>query len=194
MRTLIKHAKHGFKHKPYHVVTLGVVFVASLMAVGVVTHTITSFAAGSPPINTSRPFLSGVAAVGQVLTTDDGSWTGFPTYTYQWRTCDSGGSNCSDISGATDSSYTLQSSDAGNTVRAVVTATNADGSDTSTSDASNIIQAQLGDLNNDGIVNLFDLGIFLGHWESGTSPAEDFVPTGFIDQADLDFLLGIYQH
>jgi hypothetical protein len=193
MRTLIKHTKHGFKHKPYHVAFLGVLFVASLMVLGIVTHTISSFAAGSPPINTSRPAISGTAAVGQVLTTDEGIWTGLPTYDYQWRSCDSAGNNCSDISGANGSSYTLQASDAGNTVRAVVTATNVDGSDFSTSDASGVIQAQLGDLNNDGIINLFDLGIFLGHWQSGSSPIEDFVANGIIDQADLNVLLGLYQ-
>ncbi len=193
MRSLIKHTKHGFKHKPFHMASLGVLFFAGLLMLVVVSRTISSFAAGSPPINTSRPSLSGTAAVGQVMTTDDGIWTGLPTYTYQWRSCDSGGGNCSDISGATGATYTLQVSDAGGTVRAVVTATNVDGSDTSTSDPSNVVQAQLGDLNNDAIINLFDLGVFLGHWQSGSSPAEDFNSDGIVDQDDLSIILGLYQ-
>lgn len=193
MRSLIKHTKHGFKHKPYHVASLGVLFVASLIVLGVISNTLTSFADPAPPINTSRPSISGTAAVGQVMTTDDGIWTGLPTYTYQWRSCDSGGGNCSNISGATNATYTLQVGEAGSTVRAVVTATNIDGSDTSTSDPSNVVQAQLGDLNSDGIINLFDLGVFLGHWQSGSSPAEDLNSDGIVNQTDLSIILGLYQ-
>lgn len=37
-----------------------------------------------PPVNTSRPTITGVAAAGQALTCNPGTWTGSPTYTYSW--------------------------------------------------------------------------------------------------------------
>ena len=62
------------------------------------------------------------------MTASNGSWTGSPTsFSYVWRDCDASGGNCVDIAGATGSSYVLQSADVGHTVRAVVTATNANG-------------------------------------------------------------------
>lgn len=193
MRTLIKHAKHGFRHKPYHMTFLGVMFFASLLFFAVVGRAAYSFAAGSPPSNTARPAISGTAAVGQIMTTDEGLWTGSPSYAYQWQSCDDAGNNCSNIPGATNSSYTLQGSDSWKTVRSVITATNVDGSDTASSNPSEIVQAQLGDFNNDGVINTFDLGIFLGHWLSASSPIQDLNSSGSVDQADLDILLGLYQ-
>jgi len=76
------------------------------------------------PANTVAPVVSGTATVGQTLSTTTGSWTGTPTptYTYQWQRS---GSN---IGGATGSTYTLVSADAGATIRCVVTATNSAGS------------------------------------------------------------------
>lgn len=88
------------------------------------------------PANTSAPTISGTATQGQTLTASRGSWSGSPTsYAYQWRDCDTAGNNCSDISGATGSSYTLTANDVGNTIRVVVTATNAGGSTPATSAA-----------------------------------------------------------
>jgi hypothetical protein len=93
--------------------------------------TVTEF----PPANTVLPTISGTAAVGQTLSTDDGTWTNSPTgYTYQWQLCNPGGQQCSDIPGATASSYVVQSGDSGQTLRVVVTATNASGSTPATSD------------------------------------------------------------
>jgi len=76
---------------------------------------------GSPPANTVAPAVTGTATFGQTLSTTNGTWTGVPTptFTYQWQRA---GSN---ISGATSSTYTLVSADVGNTIRCVVTATNA---------------------------------------------------------------------
>jgi alpha-tubulin suppressor-like RCC1 family protein len=91
----------------------------------------------SAPVNTAAPAISGTAAQGQALSTTNGSWgtTNPPTsYAYQWRRCDGSGANCTDISGATASSYTLVYADAGGTVQVVVTAANAYGSTPATSD------------------------------------------------------------
>jgi hypothetical protein len=92
------------------------------------------------PTNSTLPSVTGTAIEGQTLTTDNGSWTGSPTsYAYQWRRCDSAGANCSDISGATGSSYTLVTADVGSKLRAVVTATNAGGSTAATSNATAVV-------------------------------------------------------
>src|SRR5581483_11436202 len=83
----------------------------------------------SAPANTAPPTITGQTPVGQTLTATTGTWTGnpTPTYSYQWKRCDTTGSNCTPISGATQPSYTLTSADAGSTVTVTVTATNTAG-------------------------------------------------------------------
>jgi hypothetical protein len=92
--------------------------------------TITVTVAATVPANTVLPVISGTAAVGQTLTTTNGTWTGTPTPTYarQWKR---GGVN---ISGATGTSYLLVSADAGAVITVTVTATNTAGSASATSD------------------------------------------------------------
>ena len=86
------------------------------------------------PTNTAVPAISGTTTQGQAAKPSNGSWSGSPTsYAYQWQSCDSAGNNCTNISGAITSSYTLSSADVGHTIRAVVTATNAGGSTPATS-------------------------------------------------------------
>jgi hypothetical protein len=81
----------------------------------------------SPPSNTAAPAISGQAVQGETLTTSNGLWTNNPSsYAYQWRNCTS--SSCANISGATSTSYNAQSSDVGNALDVVVTATNSMGS------------------------------------------------------------------
>ena len=81
----------------------------------------TASVAGNAPANTVAPAVTGTATVGQTLSSTTGTWTGVPTptYTYQWQRT---GSN---IGGATSSTYVLVNADAANTIRCVVTATNA---------------------------------------------------------------------
>ena len=96
----------------------------------------------SPPTNTTAPAISGTAQQGQTLTTSNGSWTGSPTgYAYAWEDCNSSGASCTTISGATQSTYTLASADVGDTIRSVVTATNAGGSTPATSSATGVVTA-----------------------------------------------------
>jgi tripartite motif-containing protein 71 len=85
-------------------------------------------APSSPPTNTSPPTIPGTPQEGNTLTADPGSWSGSPTsYQYQWRRCDSNGENCSDITGATATSYKLTSADVNETIRVRVIASNAAG-------------------------------------------------------------------
>ena len=85
--------------------------------------------AGTAPASTAAPVLSGTTTVGQTLTVTTGTWSGSPTsYAYAWQSCDSTGSNCNWISGATSQTYLLSSGDASHRLRALVTATNSYGS------------------------------------------------------------------
>src|SRR5919197_4962305 len=85
---------------------------------------------GSAPSNPAPPTISGTAALGSVLSGNDGSWSGNPTPTLsrQWRRCNQAGASCSDIGGATGTSYTLVQADVGSTIRFRVTGTNTLGS------------------------------------------------------------------
>jgi hypothetical protein len=86
------------------------------------------------PANTALPAISGTPSESNTLNATTGSWSGSPTkYVYQWESCDSSGAGCSNVSGATSSSYTLKASDVGDTLRVLVTATNAGGSKSATS-------------------------------------------------------------
>ena len=59
--------------------------------------------------------VSGSVVQGQVLSGSSGSWSGTPpfSFAYQWLRCNSSGSGCVSVSGATGSSYTLVSADVG---------------------------------------------------------------------------------
>src|SRR4051794_10743680 len=80
----------------------------------------------APPLNTTRPAISGTATRGMTLTSMQGAWAGIGNaYAYRWqRSTD--GSTWTNISGATSGSYTLQVADEGATVRLLVTASNPD--------------------------------------------------------------------
>ena len=103
----------------------------------------TAVVASAPPSNTVAPSVSGTAQTGQTLTASQGTWSGTApiTYAYQWRRCDSGGSACADIAGATATTYTVVAVDQGSTLRVAVTASNAAGSSTAISSATAVVPA-----------------------------------------------------
>lgn len=71
--------------------------------------------------------ISGTAQVGQTLTFMNGSsWAGDRpiTWAYSWRRCDTSGSNCTLIDGASASTYTLVSADAGHVIEGAVRGSN----------------------------------------------------------------------
>jgi Ig domain of plant-specific actin-binding protein len=93
-----------------------------------------STAVGKPK-NVSPPTISGTPAQNNVLQASPGSWTGSQpiTFGYHWRRCDQTGGSCSNISGATQSTYTLKDVDVGDTLRVQITAKNSQGTTTATS-------------------------------------------------------------
>jgi hypothetical protein len=95
------------------------------------------------PTNSAPPTISGTTTVGQTLTANPGTWTGTApiSYTYDWRQCDAVGGACKDVSNNTNSTFTLVSSNAGNTMRVTVTAKNADGMGTTQSAQTAVIAA-----------------------------------------------------
>jgi hypothetical protein len=108
-----------------------------------VTQTI-SVTVATPPSNTVVPTISGSAEDGQTLTASSGTWSGTTpmSYTYQWEDCDTNGTNCMNISGATTASYTIADSDVGSTIRVQVTASNAAGTAQALSAATAVVTGQ----------------------------------------------------
>ncbi|MGA2455221.1 MAG: hypothetical protein ABSG93_17050 [Solirubrobacteraceae bacterium] len=88
------------------------------------------------PVNIAPPTVSGSVVEGQTLSAGTGTWSGSPTsYAYQWQDCNSSGAHCVEVSGAIASTYKLAATDVGDTVRAVVTASNAGGATAASSAA-----------------------------------------------------------
>jgi hypothetical protein len=114
-----------------------------VLAVALLVAAVASARTASVPQNRAAPTITGTASEGNTLTASNGSWANSPTtFAYQWRQCDSSGSGCSDINGATKKTYTLTSSDADHTIRVVVTASNADGQASSTSSQTELISSK----------------------------------------------------
>jgi hypothetical protein len=104
----------------------------------------TPLVASTRPVNTSLPTIAanlGLDGTVTSYTATTGVWTGAPTitYAYQWRRCDSAGSNCVDIPAAITSTYFPASADLGSRLRVAVTATNSYGTATATSEPTNVL-------------------------------------------------------
>jgi hypothetical protein len=98
------------------------------------TATVAPVTSSAAPKNTSPPTISGTPKVGQELTAAPGSWSGSPTsFGYQWQRCNIDTVLCSDVVGATGTTYGVRIADLGFRLRVVVTAKNAKGSGTATS-------------------------------------------------------------
>jgi hypothetical protein len=97
----------------------------------------------SVPTKTAAPALTdSKPRQGVSLSVSNGEWAGNPvSYHYQWQDCNTAKTKCSDISGATISSYTPGAAEVGKPIRALVTARNQAGENFAASDISDAVQA-----------------------------------------------------
>ena len=98
---------------------------------------------GSAPSSTAPPAITGMAQVGQTLSASTGTWSGTTPsrYSYQWRRCDSAGTSCAAVSGATAANYVVGAGDVGCRMQVVVTASNTYGSGSAGSATTAVVQA-----------------------------------------------------
>ncbi|MBS3648878.1 hypothetical protein KEU06_09690 [Pseudaminobacter sp. 19-2017] len=132
------------------------------------------------PVAITKPVVSGTVAVGEVLTTTDGVWNdnGNPitAIIYQWR---AGSTN---IAGATNNTYTVQSSDIGKRLSATVTAINEGGGTSSITDQTIIVPVPPEAptvITNPVITGLAKGGVLLtastGTWNVNGSPITEYL-------------------
>ena len=86
---------------------------------------------GAAPAPIELPSISGGGAVGEQMTCNPGQWSGRPYYSYEWLR------NGAPISGAGESTYTLELADQGQRIACNVTATNFEGS--SSEESANVV-------------------------------------------------------
>ena len=99
---------------------------------------------GGGPTNSQPPSISGSPVEAQMLSANPGTWSGTPSFTYQWQDCK--GTTCTPITGATASTYTLLSADVGSSVDVVVTAAITGASTTATSASTAVVTSAPGPL------------------------------------------------
>jgi hypothetical protein len=120
--------------------------ILAVLLAAVVTGSASARSAAAP-VNTATPAVSGTPKIGQALTVSNGTWTGAPTsYAYRWQRCASS-TSCANIAGAASQTYTVRAADAATMLRAVVAATNADGTSTANSDQTATVAASGGPTN-----------------------------------------------
>jgi hypothetical protein len=107
------------------------------------TATRTIVLAAAAPEPTTAPTVEGIARVGGTLTGNDGAWEGSEpmTFSRQWQRCASSG--CTDIEGATGSSYAPVAADVGSRLQLRVVAGNAVDSVTGLSALTDVVRAAL---------------------------------------------------
>jgi hypothetical protein len=142
----LRHAARAAGHSPRKTAgTLaGVALVALAIAavVGYVPSAVTAADAQYGPNSTAKPTISDTTPqTGDALAAGNGTWTGDQpiTFTYQWQRCNASGASCTAVAGATAQTYTVQSADAGSTLRVAVTGRNAAGSSTAVSDPTSVV-------------------------------------------------------
>jgi hypothetical protein len=95
---------------------------------------------GIGPTNTGLPNVTGTAAVGQTLTTDDGSWASrfLVSWSESWLRCNATGGGCA-ATGGTGTQYVVKDADKGSTLRSQVKATNPAGSTVVSSNPTGVV-------------------------------------------------------
>jgi streptogramin lyase len=94
------------------------------------------------PENTAPPVASPTTPDQAVLeSSTTGTWTNEPTsFTYQWELCNGTGGECTNITGATNSTFTPAETDVGHTLVVKVTASNKGGSNSAPSAATSKVE------------------------------------------------------
>jgi predicted secreted protein len=100
-----------------------------------------AFTALATPTNIILPAISGTVQDDETLTAFAGTWTGSPTFSYQWQQDASGNGVFANITGATGATFTPVTANVGNALRVIVTATNSAGTATATSAATVVVAA-----------------------------------------------------
>jgi hypothetical protein len=87
------------------------------------------FGATGLPVNTTAPVVDGVPRVGDTLTVTQGTWSGgVGSPTDQWQQCDPTTGDCTDIPGATGSTFQITNSQLDKQIQVVETESNLAGS------------------------------------------------------------------
>jgi hypothetical protein len=134
------------------------------------------------PTNIAMPAIGGTPTAGQTLRATSGTWTGSPTYSYQWRRCSSSGHSCANVGGATGAGYTLSASDVSHTLRVMVTATNEGGSTSMSSPATSTVTAPAPAAPIDTALPRITGTTTEGHTLSATTGSWEGSPTGYTYQ------------
>ena len=155
--------------------------------------------AGSVPVISGVPTISGTAKVGETLTATAASVTGTPTPTdtFQWQRSDDGSTGWANISGAVNTTYTAVSADLSKYLRVVQTSTNEAGSDTASSASTAQVASAF-----DFLFDTYSTGVLAGYsmrklsstYEGNcievTQDGETFTDIGFsnnvLDQASIN--------
>ncbi|MGH2916717.1 MAG: hypothetical protein ACRDMX_17200, partial [Solirubrobacteraceae bacterium] len=102
----------------------------------------TAVVTASAPQNTSAPALHGTPTRSDSLTASVGNWNGIGNgYTCQWQRSSDGGSTWTNISGANGWGHTVAVADEGDELRALITASDPDGSLAAPTTATAIVSA-----------------------------------------------------
>ena len=102
----------------------GAAALAAAALAAVVYATIVAAATNdTAPVSSSPPTISGTPQQGQALAATSGSWNGTTpmTFAYQWQRCNTLGSSCSAIGGASGQTYAVQVADVSSTLWVQVT-------------------------------------------------------------------------
>jgi len=101
---------------------------------------------GNAPVNTTQPNPSGTPQDGQTVTVNTGGWSGLEpmTFSYQWQSCTAVNTLCTDLAGATGSSYQIATGQVGSLLRATVTATDSLGNASANSNLTTVVIAKAG--------------------------------------------------
>ncbi len=93
----------------------------------------------TPPANSLAPSITGTARTGEILSALNGTWTGSPTFAYQWQRSSSSGGSYSNIASAVNNAYVLTDADIGKYIKVSVVATNSVGPTSVSSAATSIV-------------------------------------------------------